>query len=96
MKGQPGNIQECRSETVETDGRRGFSQARATQAYPQRSVEETEREKPRRARGSADAVGIHEDSRAKGQMPMSRVPARLREMMAILIACRLATREGRL
>jgi len=53
-------IQEFRSEAVETEGRRGFSQARATQAYPQWYVEENEREKPRRARGSADAVGIHE------------------------------------
>ena len=65
MKGKPGNIQEYRREAVETDGRRGFSQARATQAYPQRYVEENEREKPRRARGSADAAGIREDSRAK-------------------------------
>jgi hypothetical protein len=65
MKGKPGNIQECRSEAVETEGRRGFSQTRATQAYPQRYVEENEREKPRRTRGSADAAGIHEDSRAK-------------------------------
>ncbi len=39
----------------------GFSHVRATQAYL-RSVEETEREKPRRARGSAAAVGIHEES----------------------------------
>jgi hypothetical protein len=36
-----------------------FSQVRATQAYL-RSVEETEREKPRRARGSAAVVGVHE------------------------------------
>jgi hypothetical protein len=39
--------------------RRGFSQVRVTQAYLQ-SVEETEREKLRRARGSAAAVGIRE------------------------------------
>ena len=39
--------------------RRGFSQVRATQAYL-RSVEEAEREKPRRARGSAAVVGVHE------------------------------------
>ena len=50
----------CRSETAETEARRGFSQARATQAYSQQYVEETEREKPRRARGSAVVVGIHE------------------------------------
>ena len=51
--------QECRSEAVEAEARRGFSQARTTQAYPQRYVEEAEREKPRRARESAAAVGIH-------------------------------------
>jgi hypothetical protein len=39
--------------------RRDFSQVRATQAYL-RSVEEPEREKPRRARGSAAVIGIHE------------------------------------
>src|SRR5207245_7341082 len=48
----------CRSEAVETEARRGFSQVRTTQAYPQRYVEEGEREKPRRPRGSAAAVGI--------------------------------------
>ncbi len=37
----------------------GFSQVRPTQAYLQ-SVEEAEREKPRRARGSDDVAGIHE------------------------------------
>jgi len=36
-----------------------FSQVRPTQAYVQ-FVEETEREKPRRARGSDDVAGIHE------------------------------------
>ena len=36
----------CRSETAETEGRRGFSQVRTTQAYSLRYVEETEREKP--------------------------------------------------
>ena len=41
-------IHACRSEAAETDGRRGFSQVRATQAYLQLYVEETEREKPRR------------------------------------------------
>ena len=39
--------------------RRGFSQVRTTQASL-RSVEEIEREKPRRARGSAAVAGIHE------------------------------------
>jgi hypothetical protein len=52
-------IHEWRCEAAETDARRGFSQVRATQTYLQ-SVEETEREKPRRARGSAAVVGIHE------------------------------------
>src|SRR2546430_14018794 len=56
-KDQARIIHGCRSEAVETEGRRGFSQARATQAYSQRYVEETEREKPRRTRGSAAAVG---------------------------------------
>jgi len=36
-----------------------FSQVRTTQAYSQQYVEEAEREKPRRARESAAAVGIH-------------------------------------
>jgi hypothetical protein len=52
-------IYECRREAVETEARRGFSQVRATQAYL-RSVEETEREKPRWARGSAAVAGIYE------------------------------------
>jgi hypothetical protein len=52
-------IHEYRSEAFETEARRGFSQARPTQAYLQ-SVEEAEREEPRRARGSDAAVGIHE------------------------------------
>jgi hypothetical protein len=52
-------IHECRHEAFETEVRRGFSQVRPTQAYWQ-SVEEAEREKPRRARGSDDAAGIHE------------------------------------
>ena len=51
-------IHECRREAFETEARRGFSQVRPTQAYWQ-SVEEAEREKPRRARGSDDAAGIH-------------------------------------
>jgi hypothetical protein len=52
-------IHECRHEAFETEARRGFSQVRPTQVYWQ-SVEEAEREKPRRARGSDDAAGIHE------------------------------------
>ena len=43
-------IHECRCEAFETEARRGFSQVRPTEAYSQ-SVEEAEREKPRRARG---------------------------------------------
>jgi hypothetical protein len=52
-------IHERRRETAETEARRGFSQVRTTQAYL-RYVEETEREKPRRARGSAAVVVVHE------------------------------------
>jgi len=52
-------IHECRREAFETEARRGFSQVRPTEAYSQ-SVEEAEREKPRRARGSDDVAGIHE------------------------------------
>jgi hypothetical protein len=52
-------IHECRCEAAETEARRGFSHVRATQA-DLRSVEETKREKPRRARGSAAVVGVHE------------------------------------
>ncbi|MBI4001236.1 MAG: hypothetical protein HY348_05580, partial [Nitrospira defluvii] len=44
-------IHECRREAFETEARRGFSHVRPTEAYLQ-SVEEAEREKPRRARGS--------------------------------------------
>ncbi len=55
----PRIIRECRREAFKTDARRGFSQARPTQAYLQ-SVEEAEREKPCRARGSDDGAGIHE------------------------------------
>jgi len=39
--------------------RRGFSLERPPEAY-WHSVEEAEREKPRRARGSDDGAGIHE------------------------------------
>jgi hypothetical protein len=52
-------IHECRREVFEAEARRGFSQVRPTEAYRQ-SVEEAEREKPRRARGSDDVAGIHE------------------------------------
>ena len=52
-------IHECRREAFETDARRGFSHVRPTQAYVQ-SVEEAEREQPRRARGSDAGAGIHE------------------------------------
>jgi len=52
-------IHERRRERFETEARRGFSQVRPTEAYVE-SVEEAEREKPRRARGSDDAAGIHE------------------------------------
>jgi hypothetical protein len=52
-------IHECRREAAETEARRGFSQVRVTQAYL-RSVEETEREKPRRASESAAAADVHE------------------------------------
>ena len=52
-------IHECRREVFETEARRGFSHVRPTEAYVQ-SVEEAERERPRRARGSDDVAGIHE------------------------------------
>jgi len=52
-------IHECRREAFETEVRRGLSQVMPTEAYVQ-SVEEAEREKPRRARGSDDVAGIHE------------------------------------
>jgi hypothetical protein len=52
-------VHECRREAFETEARRGFSQVRPTEANAQ-SVEEAEREQPRRARGSDDVVGIHE------------------------------------
>jgi hypothetical protein len=52
-------IHEYRREAAETEAWRGFSQVRATQA-DLRSVEETEREKPRQAMGSAAVAGIHE------------------------------------
>jgi len=52
-------IHECRREAFETEARRGFSQVRPTEAYIQ-PLEEAEREKPRRTRGSDDVAGIHE------------------------------------
>ena len=52
-------IHECRHEAFETEASQDFSQVRPTQAYWQ-SVEEAERKKPRRTRGSDDAAGIHE------------------------------------
>ena len=41
------------SKAAETEARRRFSQVRTTQAYLLKYVEEAEREKRRRARGSA-------------------------------------------
>jgi hypothetical protein len=70
---------ECRREVPEADGpllhpptpgapRRapsvGFSQVRMTQAYL-RSVEESEREKPRRTKESGAVAGVHEYSRLR-------------------------------
>jgi hypothetical protein len=55
---QARTIHEYRHEAFETEARRGFSQVRPTEAYGQ-SVEEAEREKPRRARGSDDVADIH-------------------------------------
>jgi hypothetical protein len=52
-------IHECRSEAFKTEARLGFSQIRPPQTKAQ-SVEEAEREKPCRARGSDDVAGIHE------------------------------------
>jgi hypothetical protein len=75
MKGKPGNIQEYRREAAETEGGcpllfhcatgQGLLAGEGDAGVPVRYVEETEQEKPRRTRGSADAAGIHEDSRAK-------------------------------
>jgi hypothetical protein len=52
-------IHECRREAFETEARRGCSQVRPTKAYRQ-SVEEAEREQPRRATGSDAGAGIRE------------------------------------
>ena len=52
-------IHTCRREALETEARRGFSHVRPTQAYWQ-SVEEAEREQPRRAKGSDAETGIRE------------------------------------
>ena len=63
MAEEPGHlariIHECLCEAFQTEARRGFSHVRPTQAYLQ-SVEEAEREKPRRARGSDDGAGGQE------------------------------------
>ena len=52
-------IHEYRREAFEAEVRRGFSHVRPTEAYLQ-SVEEAEREKPRRTRELDDGAGIHE------------------------------------
>ncbi len=52
-------IRDCRREAFETEARRGCSHVRPTQAYWQ-SVEEAEREPPRRATGSDAGAGIHQ------------------------------------
>ena len=52
-------IHEYRREVFEAEARRGFSHVRPTEAYVQ-SVEEAERDKPRRTRESDDGAGIHE------------------------------------
>jgi hypothetical protein len=57
----------------------GVSQVRPTEANAQ-SVEEAEREKPRRARGSDDVAGIHEESGLDQatQQWLSQLPRHLR------------------
>jgi hypothetical protein len=52
-------IRECRREAFETEARRGFSHVRPMEANAQ-SVEEAEREKSCRARGSDDVAGFPE------------------------------------
>ena len=52
-------IHESRREAFETEIHQGFSQVRPTEAYVP-SVEEAEREQPRRARGSDNGVRMHE------------------------------------
>ena len=59
------SIHECRREAFETQARRSCSRVRPTRAY-RRSVEEAEREQPRRARGSDAGAGIHESSGLAG------------------------------
>jgi hypothetical protein len=56
---RPGLFVNGVAKRAETEARRGFSQVRTTQTYL-RYVEETEREKPRRARGSAAVVAVQE------------------------------------
>lgn len=51
-------IHQCRCETFEIEA---VSQVRPTEAYVQ-SVEEVEREKPRRAKGSGDVADIYKSS----------------------------------
>ena len=58
-------IQEWRREAFETETRRAFSQARQMEAYVQ-SVEDVEREKPRRARRSNNVAGISDIARVSG------------------------------
>jgi hypothetical protein len=67
------NIHECRRETFETEARWGFSQVRLTEVYAQ-SVEEVEREQPRRARGSDDVAGIHDKSGLEASGRSTRRP----------------------
>jgi hypothetical protein len=52
-------IHEWRCEAFKTEARLGFLQVKPTEANAQ-SVEETEGEKLRRARGLDDVAGIHE------------------------------------
>src|SRR2546425_364486 len=73
--GQARIVHECRSETQETEARRGFSQARVMQAYSLQYVEETEREKPRRARGSCVVVGVHGESGLKRWISSTSYPS---------------------
>jgi hypothetical protein len=73
-------IHEYRREAAETEAWRGFSQVRATQA-DLRSVEETEREKPRQAMGSAAVAGIHELS-GLGACPSNAISTAANDLQA--------------
>ncbi len=99
-------IHEYLSEAFETEARRGFSQVRPTQAYLQ-SVEEAEREKPRRARGSDDGAGVQESSWLAGAAKLAlhrcqhngpivcRLPdGRQSSGGSVLALCRLQSCEG--